>query len=488
MDRSPAALWWGGAPLSVLALALAVLSWRRWSFSRSAVCAGLAAGRLGLWAVTLGLTLLWWYHPVQLGTRPLIYFTYQSGLVFAGDVTLALSLMLWTAERALRGERVRLGSRLIAASGLALWGISLLSALNAAAPALTLTFVVQGGLLAGLYLALVNDPPGPRALAVICGGAVFWVGLLAVDQTLAQRTLAMNLPWPGALTAADRGASVVVNAAGARWLRAYATLPHPNILAGFALMLLAPVVEQYLVTGRRGWLVLTGLGWLTEWLTFSRAGWLGAGALLLALLWQKDRRRVSALWVMALLPLAMLIGLMGPYFLARASLGAAPPLEQRSLNERLGLLQVGLTLAAQHPLLGVGAGNFVIALDPIRPDGVPWEPVHNLWLLIAAETGLPGLAAAAALTFAVGQAAWRGRAGSVWPAALLGVALVALVDHFWWSLPPARVLLIGALALLVSAGSRVEKEWSGSEAFEDGLRRLAATGQTGEVAVRQRRF
>ena len=89
------------------------------------------------------------------------------------------------------------------------------------------------------------------------------------------------LPWPGVLTLTTPGVSVVENAEGVRWFRAYGTLPHPNILGGMLLIYLSGVVERFLTTGRLRWLVPIGLGVMTGALTFSRSAWLGAGAMLI---------------------------------------------------------------------------------------------------------------------------------------------------------------------------------------------------------------
>jgi len=54
----------------------------------------------------------------------------------------------------------------------------------------------------------------------------------------------------------------------------------------------------------------------------------------------------------------------------------------------------------QHPLTGVGAGNFSV-VESLRPyDGVMVDPVHAVPLLVAAEAGLP--AAMAWLVIVIG--------------------------------------------------------------------------------------
>lgn len=75
--------------------------------------------------------------------------------------------------------------------------------------------------------------------------------------------------------------------------------------------------------------------------------------------------------------------------------------------------------------------------------------VHDVVLLAAAETGVWGGAAAAALGGALGWAVWRrrwlaGPAEMVWGLAVAGMVGIALLDHYWWALPPARAVFVTA--------------------------------------------
>ena len=49
-----------------------------------------------------------------------------------------------------------------------------------------------------------------------------------------------------------------------------------------------------------------------------------------------------------------------------------------------------LRYVANHPLVGSGIGTNVLALNEVR--GSTWAAVHNVYLQIAVELGLPGLA------------------------------------------------------------------------------------------------
>jgi O-antigen ligase len=83
--------------------------------------------------------------------------------------------------------------------------------------------------------------------------------------------------------------------------------------------------------------------------------------------------------------------------------GLITPLRQRLFLEdygaartRIPLAQVALNIIGHHPWLGIGLGNYTMAAPDydITPEGISYEfprPVHNEFLLIAAEQGLPAL-------------------------------------------------------------------------------------------------
>ena len=139
-----------------------------------------------------------------------------------------------------------------------------------------------------------------------------------------------------------------------------------------------------------------------------------------------------------------------PFFVARATGDVAIPTEQRSADERALFLQAGLKVIHDHPWLGVGAGAFVESLARWSDWHNRLEPVHNIFLLVTAETGVGGALALLGLGGAILWRLWRRRQVASLPElmgglALLGALTVGLFDHFWWTLPPARTLFVIAL-------------------------------------------
>jgi O-antigen ligase len=457
-----AARWWGIAPLTalVLTLGLFVLEQRRLrSISRADVIQALAKSRIALWALTLMLLCLSWVHVVRTGPFPEVYFVYQSVMLFVSDVAVVFTLLIWAVERGLRREPLRLGPRPVGYAGLGLIAACALSVVVSQDRAVSLALTAHLALLGGLYLLCVNDPPPAALVGRLFGGVLLAQAVVALVEVGLQSTHWLRdlyLMWPGSLAAADSGASVVQNIAGQRWLRAYGTLPHPNILGGVVLICLGAAAERFWEEGRRLWLVLVALGAITLALTFSRSAWVGMGAMLLGgavLLRRAGPARARPILLTGLVALALTLAPLFPFLLARMELGEGRvALEHRSVADRARLWRAGGDVIRSHLLLGVGAGTFVESLARMPGPPIVFEPVHNIPLLVTAETGLPGGLAAVALGAAVLGRMWRRRRSApaseaMWALAVLGMLTVGQFDHYWWTLPPMRTLFVMALGL-----------------------------------------
>ncbi len=121
--------------------------------------------------------------------------------------------------------------------------------------------------------------------------------------------------------------------------------------------------------------------------TFSRAGYLGLGALTVVMLWKLRRRhRVLPFAAILLLLIALFVVMPGGY----ASRLSAAMLESKdkteSTDNRVEVIIKGFQVALAHPIIGVGMGNFYLYS---RHD----LKAHNSYLEIWAELGLLGLAA-----------------------------------------------------------------------------------------------
>jgi O-Antigen ligase len=354
-----------------------------------------------------------------------------------------------------RGRWLAFGLTLLA--GVAL--LSSLASLNSVLGA------ALAGHLALLGLAWLGVRSGQVSRGALVGALVVSAAIqsvLAFGQFTLQQPLVppeLELPWlPSDVT--QGGTPVVLSPAGDRLLRGFGTFPHPNVLAGY--LALALVCLPLLAQGRLRrpilWWpvgVILAAGLLAS---FSRAGWLAALAGLSFWWWASYRRGRVGWGLLGLVPLAIVLVAVSPLAPTVAARvfpfgPEANALERGSVENRLALDRSALSEGFDHLPLGVGGGNYgAVALAEGYQEG--WgEPAPNLALLIATELGLPGVVAAGLVVVGVLRAiVLRGGLDVAAAAAGLALLVLAMVDHYLWTMPLGRVIGWTGLALLAARG------------------------------------
>ncbi len=174
--------------------------------------------------------------------------------------------------------------------------------------------------------------------------------------------------------------------------RPQGTLSHYMTYSGLLMLVISTAVAR-LVFARQGrtWpaLVMPALV-IALALTLGRAAWVGAAAGVGLLLMLKDVR------LTVLLPTAMgLLLLLAPHTVTSRALSMFDP-QDPTTQDRLAMMEIGVTIVRDHPLTGVGPNMVPHVYPDYRPDYAV-NPVnlhlHNVPLQIAAERGLPALAA-----------------------------------------------------------------------------------------------
>ena len=194
-------------------------------------------------------------------------------------------------------------------------------------------------------------------------------------------------------------------------LRGSGTFGQPNPFAGYLNLtlplLLAAVVIGVPLVGRltRPALVVIGAALLVAESRAALIAMLAAAAVMAAIYSRRARPVVLfATLVFALLVAATAVGIDIPgigdkvavvFGLDNVDVANPTPVTW-SVAERLAHMISGLRMFADHPLLGVGIGNYPAAYPHYRVAPV-WGPdlgqAHNYYINIAAEAGIVGLAA-----------------------------------------------------------------------------------------------
>lgn len=251
-------------------------------------------------------------------------------------------------------------------------------------------------------------------------------------------------------------------------LRPSGLFDHPIVFADFIQVSLPLLFAAIMVVkhrlARAGVLVALAIGTSALILTLARGAWIASSVsaavfvLLAARLRLLGRRQLFRFvgWASAVtLAIALLVG---PRIYERFTES-----QEGNLRVRLELNEIALSMIADRPLDGVGLNNFLPAMARYDPkDVMRYFPgtVHNLYLLEAAETGLPGILLL--LACGVGLVVWSSRRLGLiadparqWLAVavlagLAGFSVSQLAD-FSYRLEPLRTVLWCEVGLLVGA-------------------------------------
>jgi O-antigen ligase len=212
--------------------------------------------------------------------------------------------------------------------------------------------------------------------------------------------------------------------------------------------------------------------------TDSQAGYVAFAVVLLAALAFSGRaRRQVAVGVLAFVLLSI-----GYYTFVRPPTAFTSITSEDNTGARKTLWTVGAHVVLDHPVIGVGAGSFVLTESEYATSNLPLrrvdqvqkgELVHNSYLQVATEVGLVGLLAFLAIVAGCVQAGAR------------AARLFATVEDFEVELL-VRGLVVGTIGMLVAyffATNQYEKQlWLllglGSAAF--GVARRVAFRESAE--------
>lgn len=229
---------------------------------------------------------------------------------------------------------------------------------------------------------------------------------------------------------------------GGRLLRAYGTFPHPNILAAFLVLSFVSLAHFHMRSGARLRIALAVpvfISCVGLILTFSRTGFL-AGILAVSALIFRSRKSLprearNTAFVFALCAFAAASALSWAVAPRLASIG----LRDYAVTTRVAGYADSLRRVAQHPFFGSGI-TMRMSLNP----------VHSVYLVIAEEVGIFGLAVFLCILSVAFVRGFRDIRPEAWvfSVMLFALILIGLTDHFLWTLRPGAAMLWVVIGML----------------------------------------
>lgn len=269
---------------------------------------------------------------------------------------------------------------------------------------------------------------------------------------------------------------------GEKFIRAYGTFPHPNLLGTF--LFLSLIAGLYFVLNQNlkipfdppkklkkinlsasssaliqkihfhAGLMLIFIGIIV---TFSRSIWLITVYLGFLMLLRYFKYLLNKKYLLKyLLPIIvfLIITLTSFYQFIPARL-CSVNCQDQSLILRQNYIHFSKLIIQNNFTFGIGVGQFAPEFKKINPtDLAEWniQPVHNLYLLIWSEIGLIGFLLIFLFIVKNTAATNLSTRNELFLIAFGGFIILGMFDHYFWTIPQGQFLFWLALALLVSSG------------------------------------
>lgn len=179
---------------------------------------------------------------------------------------------------------------------------------------------------------------------------------------------------------------------GSKFSRSYGTFLHPNVLGGFALFVLIFATYFWQRQKEKIWLFVGVAGGVALVLSFSRSALIAlivSSLIYLFFINPRVKKAISPLKILLACGVILLLAFSSSIVdLAKIRLQIST--DENSVRERLNYMDISYRQILSQPW-GIGAAHFTPKMqNHTSVKLLPWEkqPVHNVFLLLAAELGL----------------------------------------------------------------------------------------------------
>jgi hypothetical protein len=375
------------------------------------------------------------------------------------EILMLISAGIWLLTGSSRREIRRLAPLFACAV------LAIVSAVWARQPELALAsgiHILVATLFAGVLADQLRKPAGEQRLLGVFLASMVLQALWGLIQTATGSDLGLRVFGEGVLSTTALGVAKV-SGSGDVILRAYGSLPHPNVLAGYLLVALllglGALLSSHANSRRQSalaiFLGLLGAGLLA---TYSRvalaAALLGSATVIIYAF--KQRKALPKQLLLALPVVALAAAVMFGALLQRGEFNSP---RESGVDNRAAGITFAVDSALRHPL-GVGAGNATVAIAADRSD-LPYyqqQPPHLVILVVVLELGWLGLALILYFVFVTARDFHANHVnGTKERIAHLTLVIIAggllassLFDHFLWSLPQGLWLAAGFVGIVLS--------------------------------------
>jgi O-antigen ligase len=247
---------------------------------------------------------------------------------------------------------------------------------------------------------------------------------------------------------------------GTVFIRGYGTFPHPNLLGAFlviSILCILYLIFNFDKKQRFILFILLFINILGITVTFSRASYLalaiGLALFLGYLFYHRNTGQPKLIWtVLTFSFMYILVSFLifKPFILTRATVFDQATVERATYN------RIGIQMIKNNPFLGIGIGESVLHMEQYdKTITEPWQkqPIHNYFILAAAEIGIPG---ALALLWIFSSLIWKLLRNIIndintyhllLACMLISILVLMQFDHYFYTLEQTQLLLWALLGL-----------------------------------------
>lgn len=297
--------------------------------------------------------------------------------------------------------------------------------------------------------------------------------VIGIEQFLTQETFSSTLLGTSVHEPWQAGSSVLKIGIG-RFLRAYGTFPHPNVFGIFlagSLIMAIPFIALRLTDRRSARkratmievasiaaipTIVFGIG-----ASYSRLAWVGLllSMIMVAIRTYRTRssktemswRYMAALMATVIISMAIFSVIRSDTVFPRFDRGIVE--REGSVVDRMSTYADVVKLIGDHPLFGVGAGNYTAELIRTDPNRPVWavQPAHDVLLLIAAELGFIGFVLSFLFAVTYLKTVYDTKNAPAHVGALFVLVPSLLLDHFLWTSNFGLLFLFVLLGIVVGS-------------------------------------
>jgi O-antigen ligase len=250
----------------------------------------------------------------------------------------------------------------------------------------------------GLIFIISKIKPKTGYLSLIMSLSVIYISFIAVYQFIIQKSIGGIFWFLGERSFyASTPGIATTQVFGRQVLRSYSIFPHPNVLGGHLAIVLVFLFFNYIHfrkvinnISKLLFIIAFTIGFIALILTFSRLSWL---TFLIGLLLVFINNKLKLKNLILLYNSTFLI-IYYMFIVLSVGMLFIIPFTFQSFTERATLAKSAINVILSYPIFGIGLNNYIVQVKnqyPYLKELFFLQPVHNIYLYTASETGITGL-------------------------------------------------------------------------------------------------